>query len=110
MSYIPQCSCPFADRLVIYFIGRRAANEGSKWISLFVEWKTRKFRGAPQQPFGSSPYPVMLNDCEHSIQVPVHRIAHTTCLKIILGTTNPLKPSHEPSFWSFAFSLAKWPA
>ena len=55
-------------------------------------------------------HPVMLNDCEHGIQVPVHRIARTTCLKILPGTTNPLKPSYEPCFWSFAFSLAMWPA
>jgi hypothetical protein len=36
---------------------------------------------------------------KHGIKVPVHHIAHTTCLKIVPGNTNPLKPSHEPSFF-----------
>jgi hypothetical protein len=109
-SDVPQRSRPFADRFDVDIVVTRAANDGSKWISGFMQWKVRELKRMPQKPLGSSPYPVVLNDCEDGIQVPVHRVARTTCLKIIPGTTNPLKPSHEPSFWSFAFSLAKWPA
>jgi hypothetical protein len=97
MSCIPQRARPFADGLTIYFIGRRTANDGSKWISLFVERQISKFRGAPPQPFGSSPYPVMPHDCKHGIQVPVHRIARTTCLELVPYIPDFFKPSPNPS-------------
>jgi hypothetical protein len=112
MSYIPQCSRPFADCFIIGKISARATNNCSKWVRIPVEGEgqLRKFKCVSQKLLGFSPHFVMSNDCKHGFQISVHRIAHTTCLKIIPGTTNPLKPSHEPSFWSFAFSLRMWPA
>ena len=75
---------------------------------MFVEWKTSKFRGAPQKPLGSSPHFVMLNDCKHGIQVPVHRIARTTCLKYVPRMSELFKPSPKAIFRCLIFRGAMW--
>jgi hypothetical protein len=110
MSHIPQRARPFADRLTIGTIGARAANDDSKRVCVPVEWEIGKFERLSQKFLRFSPHFEMFGNSEHGFQISVDGIARTTCLKMIPGTTNPLKPSHEPSFWSFAFSLAKWPA
>ena len=65
MSDISQRSRPFADRLAIGVIVTRAANDGSKWVSVLVEGKIGKFKRMPQKSVGLSPHFVMLDDCEH---------------------------------------------
>jgi hypothetical protein len=55
-----------------------------------------------QQSIGRSPYFVVHDDCEYVIQVAVHRVPRTTCLKLAPGTTDLLKPSPQSSFWSYA--------
>jgi hypothetical protein len=107
---IPQCSCPFADCLAIGVVATGAANDGSEWICVLVKRKTSEFERMPQKSFGPPPHPVVHDYLEHSAQISIHGIASAACLKIIPGTTNPLKPSHEPSFWGFVFTLAKWMA
>jgi hypothetical protein len=110
MSNISQRARPLADRLAIDITTTRAANNGSKWISILVERQTSRFKRMPQKFLRFSPYFEMFDNSEHGFQISVNGIACPAGLKIIPGTTNPLKPSHEPSFWSFALSLAKWPA
>jgi hypothetical protein len=79
---IPQRARPFANRLAIDIIVTRTANNGCKWVCGLVERKTSEFERRPEKFVGFSPYPVMLNDCEHGIQVPIHSIASAACLKV----------------------------
>ena len=65
MSYIPQCSRPFADRFDVDIIVTRAANDGSEWICVLVKWKTSEFARMPQKPFGPPPHPVVHDYLEH---------------------------------------------
>ena len=70
MSDISERSCPFADRLAIGVIVTRAANDGSKWICVLVEWKIGKFERMPQKLLGPSPHSVMLDDCNTASKYP----------------------------------------
>ena len=65
-SDIPQCPRLFTDRLVIGITVARVANDRSDWVYARVEGETREFERMPQKPLGSSPYPVMSDDCKHS--------------------------------------------
>jgi hypothetical protein len=76
---IPQRARPFADRLVIDSISRRASNDGCKWICVLVEWKTSKFERMPQKSVGPSPHFVMLNCCKDSSQISIHGVPSTAC-------------------------------
>ena len=46
-SHVPQCSRPFADRLVVEIILGRGANNGAKRVCVLVEWKIAKFKRLP---------------------------------------------------------------
>jgi hypothetical protein len=47
MSDVPQCTRPFADCFAIGVVVTSAADDGSKWIRLLIEWKLRKFKRVP---------------------------------------------------------------
>jgi hypothetical protein len=65
-SDVPQCSRPFADRFDVDIIFTRAANDGSKWISGFMQWKVREFKGFPEKLVGFSPHFIVRDRFENS--------------------------------------------
>jgi hypothetical protein len=60
-SDVPQCSRPFTDRLDVDIIVTRAADDGSKWISGFMEWKTSEVERMLEKFVGFSPRFVVRN-------------------------------------------------
>jgi hypothetical protein len=78
---ITQRSGPFADHFVVRGVPTRAANDGSKWISVIVKSQISKLKRVPQQPFGSSSHFEMHNDREYSLQIAVHGVASNDYLE-----------------------------
>jgi hypothetical protein len=62
---IPQCSRPFADRLVIDIIITRAMNHGSKRVRFVVEWKASEVERMSKKPVGPSTNFVMRDGCKY---------------------------------------------
>jgi hypothetical protein len=65
---VPQCPRPFADRLVIDTVIRRATNDGAKRICILVDSEIGKFERMSHKPAGSSPYFVMVDQSSASYE------------------------------------------
>jgi hypothetical protein len=97
MSDISERPGPFADRLAIDIVGTRAANHCSKWVCVPVEGQLRKFKCVSQKLLCFSPHFVMFDDSKHGLQIPIHCVASSACLKIVPCVTDLFKPPPNSS-------------
>jgi hypothetical protein len=107
-SDVPQRSRPFADRLAIDITTTRAANDGSKWISILVERQTSRFKRMPQKFLRFSPYFEMFDNSEHGFQISVDGIACPAALKYVPRMSELFKPSPKAIFRCLIFRGAMW--